>query len=273
MNISVVLRSHKDQRILNCIQSIDKDVNDIVVVLTYDDDLAMQVKRTGARVFFAEPGSQGATIEKGVKKSKYDKVIVADSDCVFGFEYIPKISELLDFYDIARGRLRMLKRGGIKGIPSRMVATNREYVYNIEKHMFMPGLGFRKSLAPQLGGMIFDPTLVRAVDFDFEQRAIEAGCSFFFDERVEIIHDIEEFSHDIKAAWYMGKSTKRLALNGRIPLSICGSNFRIILSCLGVSKLHLYKQISRNYGLLTAFYHHLWSVAFHISFLLNNPDL
>lgn len=273
MDISVVIRSHRDIRVLDCIESVDSDVGDIVVVLTERGGLAREVEATGVRLFFARPGRLGASIAVGLEHCKMDKVIIADSDCVFGTGYIKRVYELLDSYDIVRGRLKMLSEKGILSAGTRMVAANREYVYNLEEHMFLPGLGLRRSLSSSLGGLLFDPNLVRAVDLDFEQRAIDAGCSFFFDRTVEIIHAPESLRHDMKAAWLTGRSTEFLSRKGRGPGAIPSGLFNFILQSIGVNRFGLYKQIASSYGLGAAFYHHVWSVVFHAGYLYGSKGL
>jgi hypothetical protein len=268
MNLSIVIKCHRDPLVAACVESIACPGVEIIIATTPGDPSIEMAAAWGAEVVTAPVGAIGATTAAGVDACSNDHVVITDSDSRFSPDYLPRMHELLDRYDIARGRLVTDTVPGWRGFNTRLVARSRDHIHNHEKHMFMPGLALRRSIAPRLGGQLFDASLVRAVDFDFEQRARAAGCSFCFDDSVVIAHAPVQPSHDLRAAWSTGKSTCGLIRRGRVAPSKYYETRRALLTCLGVGHVQRYRDLSRRIGVTATVYQHVWTVAFHLGYLV-----
>jgi glycosyltransferase involved in cell wall biosynthesis len=121
------------------------------------------------------PGKPSA-VNRGVAEARGSQLIFVDSDDEADENYVQKISEALDEFDVVGGRIDVEKLNP-PGARVDMVTNDGIPVY----HNFRPGLpgcitSIRASMAQKVGPL--DATLLIGEDVDYTWRAFALGASF-----------------------------------------------------------------------------------------------
>ena len=258
MDLSIVIRCSEDERLFRCIESIDEDV-EIVVSISENADFQKKLKEKKIKYCISPSGNLSLTSNIGIKNSRFDRVIITDSDTVFEPGCIRLMNEALDEYSVVRARL--LFRTDDRIGSSEVVASARDYV-NSKELAFTPGLGIKKDLANSVGGFIFNDIVPFAVDADLNNRIRKKGVVVKYLYEAVIEHCAESYHHDLRAARRIGRGVAISAnsLSNFYP----DSSVRRLKHELKAVHYNDYIQIIRQKGPRTFFYQLMWDLCFYM---------
>lgn len=243
MELSVIITVYDDVRIKECIESIDDDV-EILVVL---DDATKEVKEIvnkfdDVRKIEIFERNLGLSREIAIRKSKYNKILLMDSDCVFEGDCIKKAYKALDKYKVVKCKVVFLYRDYIGKIISKV----RDYINYDEVKAFAPGLALKKSILEDVGGYYFDGDIHWVEDSELNNRINDAGIEMKFLPEAKIYHSSLTLKQDLRSAFRYGCG-KRIGVKKGIMEGI-GSFFPKIFDVL------------KKKGVVPFFYIVLWNV-------------
>lgn len=256
MNLSVVVRCGDDKRVLDCVSSIDENV-DVVVALSSNEVLQAELEDAGFRYCLTPRGNLSMTSNIGLEHARYDRAIITDSDTWFEPGCISSICEGLKDHPVVRAPIRF-QHGD--SLPSQMVAQARDFV-NTLPLSFTPGLGIDKGIRERIGGFIFNDAVPFAVDADLDFRLRRAGIRPRFVDRC-IYHSRESLSHDLRAAYRIGSGCCTSYLYHR-----CDSGNGIKCRSLKAVPLSRLPDVVRRKGLAVATYQLVWDTVYWTGFI------
>mgnify|MGYP001002336303 CR=1 FL=1 len=262
--LSIGIKCHRDIRIFKTLSSIDLDNVDVIVALTPHAALERRLSALKCRVVIVPVGSLSVSSEACINNAICDKIVLTDSDTSFGPGYLKKMLELLNCYDVVKGKF--IEDHSPFVIGSKLVSNYREYVHNIERPMFMPGLAINRQIAASIGGYIFNTNLTRGSDYDFALRVKANNIRTYIEQSVFIRHEPENILHDLVSAWITGTSTYNLNTIEPIPDGKWFTLCRSLLTILGIGRFQHYWYVLKEKGFFTAVYHHLWTSVFLIGY-------
>ncbi|TET89631.1 MAG: hypothetical protein E3J35_09485 [Methanomassiliicoccales archaeon] len=200
MDISIAIRCSNDERIFECIRTIDEDV-EIIASMTENQDLQERLEKNGITCALCPKGNLSLTSNIGFEASSNDRVIITDSDTTFEPGCIAKLNRALNTHKVARAGIKFLMDPGIAF--SRLVSEARDYVNSLPL-VFTPGIAVRKDLLPEIGGSLFNDPVPWAVDADLSYRIRAAGVPVAFLKDAHICHVPVALKHDLRAAFRIG---------------------------------------------------------------------
>ena len=183
-------------------------------------------------------------LNAGIEAATHDKVLLIDSDCQLTATAIRGICEGLEGYDFCKGKVIFDN----DDFASSIISEARDYTnFNVPK-TYNPFLGLRKSVAPKVGGYIFDSDIHWTEDADLNSRVKAAGISVNYLPNAVAIHPPLTLKQDLRSAFRYGIG-KRIRVEKRTSKGI-GNYF---------SRL---PDVARKKGVLTALYMGIWSVLY-----------
>jgi len=258
---SVVIRCNNDERVFQCISSIDADV-EIVVVMNENHEMQQRLERLGVICCISPPGNLSVVSNIGFDAATSDKVIITDSDTTFGKNCIRAMIQGLDTYDVVRAPLRFQKNSDLL---SREIAEARDYVNSLPV-VYTPGIGVNKRLPGLIQGFFFDNAIPFAVDANLTYRINKEKVPVLFLQDVWIDHSAENVQHDLLAAQRIGtgcrQSSRRLH-----QMYIHEPEASIGKSLKGVKIVH-YPHLLRQKGIRVLLYQILWDLNFYRGYYL-----
>ncbi len=259
MDLSVVIRCNDDERVFDCIESIDEDVE---IIVSTSENPVFQAKLESRSISYclSPRGNLSRVSNIGFNKAKYDKVIITDSDTVFKEGSIREMYLALDHYKVVRARIEFVSDKN--KFFSRTIAEARDFVNSLPV-VYTPGIGVRKELVADVGGFLFNDPVPFAVDADLDYRIKKAGLSVKYLDSAVLYHDAEDIFHDLKAAYRIGAGcmTSAIYLSKQMqniklaPRKIAHELKGVKLSCLG--------DIIRQKGLRVFLYQIIWDIFFY----------
>jgi len=259
---TVVIRCKDDERVFDCIKSIDESV-EIIVVMNPNEDLERRLGDIGVICKHSPPGNLSIVSNIGFESASADKIIITDSDTIFGEKCIFAMIEGLNEYDVVRSPLRFGRRDEFL---SRELAEARDYVNSLPV-VYTPGIAVSRTLPEKIKGYLFDDAIPFAVDANLNFRIHQENVPVLYLEYVWISHSAESVKHDLKAARRIGsgcrESSKRLVtLYPEIPEMEIGHALK------GVKRSHYYDLFKKK-GLRVFLYQLLWDIAFYRGYYLD----
>lgn len=263
--ITIVVPVSKDKRIRKCIESIDEDVEIVVVLNNNPSREVKSIIRNSRRCKIVTINETGCNLAKvfneGIKSATHDKILLMNSDCTFQPGLIREINWLLEMHDIVKARVAF----DYEKYSQYLVAQCRylfHHVFDGGKNLFGPGLSFKKSILSAVGGYFFDERMRWGEDGEFSNRINSSPLNIFIIEK-NIFHGKEGIVHDLKVAFKIGEGS---GIKNRKD-GVSGFN------ALTADSLHFLtdhkKQFRLAYnhgGLILLGYFLLWKVVFHIGF-------
>lgn len=205
MDISIIIRCGDDNRVFNCIESIDEDV-EVIVSLSDNQKLETELKNKGIKYCLSPRKNLSMTSNIGFELASHEKIIITDSDTVFESGCIKKIYESLDNYKVACVGIKFLSDPSIPF--SNIVAQSRDYVNSLPL-FFTPGIALKKDVLSEIGGFLFDDNVPYAVDANLDYRLKKSGLPVaWLNNEAYICHAPETIKHDLKAAFRIGMGCK-----------------------------------------------------------------
>ena len=217
---SVVIPVKDDQLIFQCLQSVDENVEVVVVTNGSTREFVDLLKSFNAiqfRVVSLESPGIGAAFNAGADSASGDFILLMDSDCVFTPGSIRALVQGIEGNYFSRGRT------GFTGTrwASRMTACAREYTEDAVRtkrpNAYSPPLLYRREVIAKMGGYHFDSRLAWREDRDFELRRRAAGLPVAFVPDGLIIHKALTISDDLASVRNYGSGQRKGELLGIFP--------------------------------------------------------
>lgn len=260
MDISVVIRCKDDERVFECIESIDEDAK-IIVVLNQNDTLKHKLEKKGVSCYISPPGNLSIVSNIGFLAAETNKVVITDSDTVFYPGCIRTIYEALDNNKVVRAKLLFKSSTDISY--SKLVSEARDFVNSLPL-VYTPGIGVKKDILSDIGGFLFNEHVPFAVDADLNYRIKEAGLDVAFLSDAIVQHDCEGSKHDLKAALRIGRGC-------RISAETLGKLYTSTsVNCIGRYlkgvKLQHYPILIKEKGVKVFLYQIIWDSHFYFGY-------
>jgi hypothetical protein len=252
MDATVVIRCGNDERVLQCVKSVDSPV-EIVVAFTGDEALFEKIARTGVRCVRAPPSNLSRVSNIGIGAASTGHIILTDSDTVFEPGCVDKLLGALRTHTAARARLRFEAGRGL----SRVVSEARDYVNRLPL-LYTPGIAFRRDALWDVGGFFFNDPVPYAVDADLNLRVQRAKVSVAFLSDACVWHAPIPVRHDLRAA-------RRIGAGCKVSMRYWnrdGSFGRVGRLTLKGVKPDLWPDLLRRKGLAVLGYQLLWDASY-----------
>lgn len=149
--VNVLIRCSDDHRFSACLDSIDEQC-EVVAGLTPNDAIEKIAKGRGVRYSLSPRGNPAATTLAALPMCSYERVLLADSDCVFLPGAIARMKSLAETADIVRPTVlfKHVNRS------SYATALARTFQYTYCGFVYEPGLLVNLSTTlPAIGGYLF----------------------------------------------------------------------------------------------------------------------
>lgn len=249
LNLTVVIPCASDTKIKSCIQSIDADVEIIVVLNGPTKDVIKIVDSFKIKKISVPQRNLAKALNIGVNRAKHDKVVLIDSDCIFQKRAIEKACIALEYYPVVKGKVIFESNS----LSSKIVAETREYVYNNPPKIYNPFLCIDKKIKNKVGGYYFDEDIFWTEDADLSSRIIKAKIPVKFLTTAKANHASVSILYDLKSAFRYGIGRYlRVYKKKTVGINAHWNNIPDIAIKKGISK---------------ALYYLVWNVVYSIGFL------
>lgn len=191
---TVIIPVKDDIRILNLIASINKqpEHKKVEYILSFNgakENFVRLIKEKinenieNYQILISDDSGTAKAINLGIRKSSSSRIIIIDSDCTLGDDYLEVMKESLERNEIVNGRV--IFKGN--NLFSKYTARLRTIVYGNQNNIFYsPNLGMHKEIINQLGQ--FNTKLKYGFDSEFSSRVIKAGYQVYFDPNAVVYH-------------------------------------------------------------------------------------
>ncbi len=252
--ISVIIPLKDDRRIFRCIQSIDADV-EIIVVLNgkYDKNIATRLeKMKDIKLFRLRKLNFAKIYNIGIRNATRSYIFFMDSDCIFVAGALEKLMVEVCGYPIVKGNVAFQHHG----LMQRIIARTREFTTTDTPNLFIPGPLFYKAIFDKVG--VFNENIAHCADNEMFKRIEANSIRWKYLPDVVIKHDPLDVKNDLRSAYNygIGRYQRYKALDQKRNKSILKDLLSGIISCYS-SK-----------GILVAVYYCLWIATLNISYLL-----
>jgi glycosyltransferase involved in cell wall biosynthesis len=208
LNLSVVIPCKDDPAVVACVDSVDCDV-EIVIVLNgsppgFCEDLERRLGNR-ARIEILPHANLSHALEHGIQSAYCDHIVLMDSDCVFA----PGSLAAVDHAFATNDPDNEVYRGDIVFEPgsncrTRLVARSRSRRMGARLCAYKPPLAFSRKLRERLGGYFFDMRLRWREDADLDQRVRRAGIRIVRIAQCRIHHKPLYPVTDLRHSFYYG---------------------------------------------------------------------
>ena len=218
--ISVIVPVSTDIKIKQCLESIDEQVEVVIVLNNNPSSAVVKIVDSDARckvLLIKEAGCNLATVfNKGINAATNQKVLLTNSDCSFPPGLIAKMCRLLESYDVVKARVEFTYTNSRQ----RLVAECRmlfHHVFDGGTKLFGPGLSFRKNISSQLNGYYFNEKMSWGEDGELSNRIHRAKIKYCIVDDC-LFHGEENIFHDLVVAWSIGRGLRFSEKTKHIPL-------------------------------------------------------
>lgn len=263
--ITVVIPVSSDKRIVRCIDSVDENV-EIIVVLNNNPTMevvdAVRMNKRCKIITMDEKGCNLARVfNEGIKSATYEKVMLMNSDCIFQPGLIGEAAKQLDCYDVVKARVVF----GYANYAQYLVSRCRylfHHIFDGGKNLYGPGLSFRKGISSMIGGYFFDERMGWGEDGELSNRINFSSLNILILNQ-NILHEKEGMAHDLKIAYKIGRGS---GIKNR-------ENGVSVGNALVADFMHISTDYKRQFGLARkhgglaiAGYLLFWKIIFHVGF-------
>lgn len=273
MNLSIIIPVKDDLRIKNAIDSIDENV-EIVIVLNIPSKeirlLTKKLKNLNANIKITEIGVNNLSkaYNVGIKSSTKDNVLLMDSDCVFKKNTIRKLFEGLKNCELSKGRVSFK----IHTFINKIIALSRDYHATDIVNAYSPPLAFKKSIKNKIGGYFFDEEIYWTEDHEFNQRVKRARFKIAYNPKAIIKHKALTIKADLRSSFFYGMGYYQGVSKGKTVPSIMYGGHKtlfgsIIFDLFRIFLLPLFfLDVFFKKGFFTAIYMLIWMFVFVIGY-------
>jgi hypothetical protein len=259
LDISVVIRCSDDNHIFKCIKSIDSQV-EIIVSLTENKKIQKKLEDMGIKYCITPKGNLSITSNAGFNVTSFNKVIITDSDTIFGKKCVEKMFNALNDFKCARVNLKTLWNSSLRF--SNIVAKGISYVFSLPL-AFTPGLAVRKDILTEIGGFLFNEPVPFAVDADLNHRIKKAKIPIKFLKDAYLYHLPCSLKHSLKAAFRIGKGVRISVEHLNLLLK---ESKRYLMKSLKAVKPNAIFDILFRKGLKLFLYQLFWDLFYYIGY-------
>ncbi len=171
LNVSIIVPCATDTRIADCLESIDENVEIIVVLNGPTQEVVQIVNKYSVKVITLSERNLPKSLNAGIEAASNQRIILMDSDCVFHPKAIRKVYFSLSKHFVAKGKVVFKYKNTI----SLWISKVRDYTNSNTVKAYNPFLGLRKDIQQHIGGYIFDDRIYWTEDADLNKRIVEAG--------------------------------------------------------------------------------------------------
>lgn len=214
--ITIVIPVSTDERIGECIESIDEDVETLVVLNNSSEDVEKIVKELSVSFCKIDKNNLGLALQTGIEHSKTRYVLLMDSDCVFNKGTIRKLYDLIDGYYLAKGKV-LFRTESFFG---KYVNKIREFTCTDEVNAYSPPLLIDKRIKDKIGGFFFCDFLEWEEDDEFNDRIKRNKIDIAYDPTAIIYHPQPTLLGDLRSAFRYGKGRRIGVTRGVFKLDI-----------------------------------------------------
>ncbi|MBN1792102.1 glycosyltransferase [Candidatus Woesearchaeota archaeon] len=264
MDLSVIVRVKDDIRIKRCIESIDENVEKMIVLNTPSDQVRGIVDKLDSRTIEISENNLGKAHNAGIDACSNEKVLLMDSDCVFNPGTIRTLFDGLREASLSKGRVVFTH----KSFVGRIVALSREYHVSDKVNAYAPPLAFSRDIKNKIGGYYFDEDLFWTEDHEFDQRVQRANLRIKYEKDASIEHDELTMRSDLRSSFHYGAGYyEGIAKGVTQSCFMYGGHKRLIGSvaydCVRAAALPLlFADVKRKKGILPAAFMCVWMGAF-----------
>jgi glycosyltransferase involved in cell wall biosynthesis len=205
-NVSVIISCSNDFRVFDCLDSIDYPV-DKIVTITPNLEIEKRLKKRSIKYTEVPKGNMGFTRNQGIKLSSGEKIILMDSDTIFGEGAIKKLVDGLDKFDVVKPKIKYKSKR--KNYSSKLIAQARDYVNSLPNLAYTPGLAFNRNIKEKVGGYFFRDDIFWAEDSELSYRINENNLTLGYIKKAKIYHSPVELSHELKSAFLLGAGKRK----------------------------------------------------------------
>ncbi|CUO38364.1 glycosyltransferase family 2 protein [Clostridium disporicum] len=199
MELSIIIPVKDDIRIKQCVESIDEDVETIVVMNDPSDDVKKIVSNLNVKSICIDEANLSKAYNAGIEAAKYENIMLMDSDCIFEKDTIKKLYNGLGDSKLSKGLVEFK----YNTFSSKVVAKVRQFTTTDFCNAFSPPLIFKKNIIEDIG-YYFNPNLKWEEDFDFNNRVMEKRLKINWDKTAVIYHPPLSMKQDLKSAYNYG---------------------------------------------------------------------
>ncbi|MCL1935237.1 MAG: glycosyltransferase [Defluviitaleaceae bacterium] len=262
LNLSIIIPAYNDIRLKECLQSIDEDV-EIVIVLNGATEEVKKIAysyNSVVKIFELSEPNLAKAYNYGIENSTKDNVLIMDSDCIFISKTIIKLYKLLEKAPLSKGRILFLFNSKLGKIIARF-----RHIHTNGKNAYSPPLAFRKEILKDIGNYYFDEKLVWTEDYDFNIRVSSANLLILYDSTARITHPELSLKEDLKSSFNYGTGHSRGVFFNKKGYNVPKKDIKIFASA--------FKSIGKKYGYATAIYFLIWQIAFLVGYKKENSKL
>ncbi len=260
MNLSIIIKCSRDQRIWRCLKSIDEKA-EIIVSITPCKKIEKELKKRKIKYAITHRGNMALTANAGIKLATNKKLIIMDSDSYFEKGTIKKIYKTLNKYPIAKPRIEYHHNDTYI---SRLIAKERNYINNFFLVAYIPGLGIDRGVLEKIGGYIFNNQVRWTEDAELTYRLKKANIHIRPIKGAVIHHDPISLKHELKSAFFSGVG-KRLSVEhaNRFPDE---DFFNIMVNFFRLEQIKNISERVRCGGIPLAFFMAIWSFFYQLGY-------
>jgi len=243
--ISVLIRAGNDENIFECITSVKKTSpkSQIIISTIANSDLRERIANLKLEYCTVPRKNMSLTSNKGLELIKTNKVLITDSDTIFGKKCIDLLAKALDTYSVVKPQLIFQNNGSLQSV---LVANLRAYFNSKKEKMFTPGLAFRMSIKNKIGGYYFDTKVTRAEDSEFSSRVEANNLKTYVERKAKLFHTSIAMSHDLSGAFLTGAKKPET---------------KTLMEIIS-KRIKTYTEIFNMFGFLTILYGLVWYLFF-----------
>jgi glycosyltransferase involved in cell wall biosynthesis len=155
---------------------------------------------------FIHPGTRGESTNFGLKQAKGDIITFIGGDCIANPFWLHEMRKSLESCDIVAGKTINIGYKPFEDL-ERVELYRKGFDISYPSH----NIGYRRKVIEDVKG--FDPWFITAEDIDLNLRAVDAGYSITYNERMIVYHRTRGTIFGfIKQAFWNGYGRKQLTL-------------------------------------------------------------
>ena len=213
--LSIVIPCADDARIGSCLDSIDENVEIVVVLNGSSSEVRKIVNNYKVKRVNIRERNLAKALNIGIEKSIHKKVLLIDSDCKFEKGAIRKLYAGLQNRYIAKGMIVYECDDFI----SRVIAKVRDYTNYDTPKPYNPFLGIKKSIKKYIGNYYFDSDIHWTEDADLNSRLTKADIKVNYVFSAKAFHPPLSLKQDLRSAFRYGIG-KRIRVEKRKSQSV-----------------------------------------------------
>ena len=165
--VTIVIPVKDDKKVINCINSIDIDYINVLVVLNgASDSVKQSVIESGVQYVEMLQANSVAACNLGFQKADTEYVLFMDSDCTFIPGMLQKLLECTSDAEIVTSNVKFECTSSVETL----VAESREKHINSRSRVNRVPLLIYKGIVDKIGGYLFDERLSWTEDYELSVR-------------------------------------------------------------------------------------------------------